>query len=71
MGSTMIISNRSPKDWYGLFNNLVLGESILDRIINTSHHVVMKGKSYRPNLRPDKNKESDENNKKKPKKDKD
>lgn len=70
IGSTMVISNRSPKDWYGLFSNLVLGESILDRVINTAHHVVMKGKSYRPNLRPDKNKESDEKNKKDPEKDK-
>ena len=53
-GSTMVVSNRSPKDWYALFSNPVLGESILDRLINTAHHIVMKGKSYRPMLRPDK-----------------
>lgn len=65
-GSTIVVSNRSPKDWYGLFSNLVLGESILDRLINTAHHILMKGKSYRPELRPDKKNETD---KKKPKKD--
>lgn len=67
MGSTMVVSNRSPKEWYALFSNLVLGESILDRLINTAHHIVTKGKSYRPMLRPDKKKEP-ENHKKRPKK---
>ncbi len=27
-------------------------ESILDRVVNTAHHVAMVGKSYRPNNRP-------------------
>ena len=27
-------------------------ESILDRVVNTAHHVAMVGKSYRPNKRP-------------------
>jgi hypothetical protein len=26
--------------------------TILDRIVNTAHHVHMDGKSYRPNKRP-------------------
>ena len=68
-GSTMVISNRSPKDWYGLFSNLVLGESILDRLINTAHHILMKGKSYRPKLSPDKKDETDKKDKKRPKND--
>jgi DNA replication protein DnaC len=29
-----------------------VAESILDRIVNTAHHVHMEGKSYRPNKRP-------------------
>jgi hypothetical protein len=28
-------SNRSPKDWYNLFPNPVVTESLLDRLINT------------------------------------
>lgn len=30
----------------------VVGESILDRLLNSSHHVFMSGKSYRPSRRP-------------------
>jgi len=32
--------------------NLVVAESLLDRLINTSHQVFMNGLSYRPNKRP-------------------
>jgi DNA replication protein DnaC len=50
--SLIITSNRSPSDWYPLFPNAVVGESILDRLINTSHQVLMEGRSYRPQRRP-------------------
>ena len=30
--------NRQPDDWYPLFPNPVVAESILDRLINTAHH---------------------------------
>jgi DNA replication protein DnaC len=50
--SLVLTSNRSPADWYPLFPNAVVGESVLDRVINTSHHLLMDGKSYRPNRRP-------------------
>ena len=45
-------SNRSSVDWYPLFPNPVVAESLLDRLINTSHQIVMNGPSYRPNKRP-------------------
>ena len=52
-GHSMILtSNRSPSDWYPLFPNAVVGESVLDRVINSSHHLLLDGKSYRPNHRP-------------------
>jgi DNA replication protein DnaC len=52
-GRSMILtSNRAPIDWYPLFPNPVVAESLLDRLINTSHQVVMNGPSYRPNKRP-------------------
>lgn len=44
--------NRSPSDWYGLFPNPVVAEGLLDRLVNSAHHVLMEGKSYRPNKRP-------------------
>ena len=44
----ILTSNRAPKDWYPLFPNPVVAESLLDRLINTSHQVLMDGPSYRP-----------------------
>jgi hypothetical protein len=32
----ILTSNRAPKDWYPLFPNPVVTESLLDRLINTS-----------------------------------
>ena len=50
--SIIFTSNRTPADWYPLFPNPVVAESILDRIVNTAHHVAMPGRSYRPTKRP-------------------
>ncbi|MFE9404070.1 ATP-binding protein [Streptomyces sp. NPDC006530] len=50
--SLIITSNRAPRDWSPLFPNPVVAESLLDRLINTSHQVIMKGPSYRPEKRP-------------------
>jgi len=50
--SVAITSNRSPVDWYPLFPNPVVAESILDRLINSSHHLFCDGPSYRPRRRP-------------------
>ena len=51
--SLIVVSNRSPQDWYALFPNPVLAESVLDRLINNAHHLVLTGRSYRPLRRPD------------------
>lgn len=50
--SLAITSNRSPVDWYPLFPNPVVAESLLDRLINTSHQIFMNGPSYRPRKSP-------------------
>jgi DNA replication protein DnaC len=50
--SLVLTSNRSPSDWYSLFPNAVVGESVLDRVVNSSHHLLLEGKSYRPSRRP-------------------
>ncbi len=50
--SLLLTSNRSPVDWYPLFPNPVVAESLLDRLINASHQVFINGPSYRPNKRP-------------------
>ena len=49
---TIVTANRAASDWYGLFPNPVVAESILDRLVNSAHHVAMQGRSYRPNRRP-------------------
>ncbi|MFW0860361.1 MAG: ATP-binding protein [Dehalococcoidia bacterium] len=56
-GSLVMASNRSPQDWYPLFPNSVLAEGVLDRLINKAHHVVLTGRSYRTQLRPDRPRE--------------
>ncbi len=48
----ILTSNRTPNDWYGLFPNPVVAESLLDRLINTSHQILINGPSYRPRKRP-------------------
>jgi DNA replication protein DnaC len=50
--SLIATANRGATDWYALFPNPVVAESILDRIVNSAHHIHMDGKSYRPNIRP-------------------
>ena len=52
-GSMVVTSNRPPKDWYALFPNPVLAESALDRLVNSAHHVIFRGRTYRPLRRPD------------------
>lgn len=53
VGPLIVASNRTPQDWYGLFPNPVLAEGALDRLVNSAHHVLMPGRSYRPLRRPD------------------
>ncbi|MDP9389145.1 MAG: IS21-like element helper ATPase IstB [Actinomycetota bacterium] len=50
--SVVITANRAAEDWYSLFPNPVVAESILDRVVNGAHHITMAGRSYRPNRRP-------------------
>jgi DNA replication protein DnaC len=50
--SLITTANRAATDWYSLFPNAVVAESILDRVVNSAHHIAMEGKSYRPNTRP-------------------
>jgi DNA replication protein DnaC len=50
--SIIITANRTAADWYALFPNPVVAESILDRLVNGAHHINMQGRSWRPNRRP-------------------
>jgi hypothetical protein len=46
-------AHHSPKDWYLPFPNPVIAESVLDRLISSSHIITLIGKSYRSLLRPE------------------
>ena len=50
--SLVFTANRAAEDWYSLFPNPVVAESILDRVVNRAHHLHMDGRSYRPMHRP-------------------
>jgi hypothetical protein len=49
---SIFTANRQASDWYSLFPNPVVSESILDRIVNSAHHVHMDARPYRPTKRP-------------------
>jgi DNA replication protein DnaC len=51
-GAFILTANPSPKDWYELFPNAAVAESVLDRLVNSSYHVHTEGRSYRPKRRP-------------------
>jgi len=46
--SLVLTSNRHRSNWYPLFPNAVVAESLLDRLINTSHQVFMNGPQLPP-----------------------
>jgi DNA replication protein DnaC len=45
-------SNRALSDWCPLFPDPVDAESLLDRLVNTGHQVIMNGPGCRPDKRP-------------------
>ena len=44
--STSYTANGAPADWYPLCPNPVVAESLLDRLVNNSHVLLMDGPSY-------------------------
>jgi DNA replication protein DnaC len=50
--SLIFTANRAVADWYSLFPNPVVAESILDRVAGSAHDIHMPGRSYRPTRRP-------------------
>ena len=46
--STIITSQLPVKDWYGYLQNNTVADAILDRIVNSSHRINLKGDSLRP-----------------------
>ena len=51
-GSIIVTSNRPPGDWLSLFPDQVMANSAMDRLAHRTHHIAMKGDSYRKRTRP-------------------
>ena len=49
-GIVIITSQVNPKGWGELFEDPVIGEAIIDRLINPAKTIKLKGGSYRPRL---------------------
>jgi DNA replication protein DnaC len=49
-GPVIITSQVDPKGWFKLFEDAVIAEAIVDRMINPSQRVILKGGSYREKL---------------------
>ena len=45
--STIFTGNRGIEDWNGLFPDLIIANSVLDRIAHHAHQIIMTGESYR------------------------
>ncbi len=50
-GVLIVTSQVEPKGWGELFEDPVVGEAVIDRIVSPSQKVVLKGQSYRPHLK--------------------
>lgn len=50
--SMVVTSNRDTAEWLGMFDDLLLAQSIVDRFKNAAYDFVIEGESYRPRLKP-------------------
>lgn len=50
--STILTSNRAPSDWVAIFPDPVMANAILDRLAHHTHHIIIKGESYRKKFKP-------------------
>ena len=50
VGSTLIAGQRSPTEWHNYISSKHLADAIMDRVIQRSHRIELKGSSRRPQL---------------------
>jgi len=50
--SMVITSNRDTAEWIGMFDDVLLAQSAVDRFKNTAYDLVIEGESYRPRQKP-------------------
>lgn len=50
--SMIVTSNRDTAEWLGMFDDVLLAQSAIDRFKNAAYDFVIEGESYRPKLKP-------------------
>jgi DNA replication protein DnaC len=50
--ATVVTSNREPNEWLALMADPLLAQAAVDRLVSTSHELVIEGDSYRRRQRP-------------------
>jgi DNA replication protein DnaC len=50
--ATVVTSNREPNEWLALMADPLLAQAAVDRLVSTSHELVLEGESYRRRQRP-------------------
>lgn len=52
VASTIVTSNREPKEWLGVMADPLLAQSAVDRLQSAAHELVVEGESYRHRQKP-------------------
>ena len=50
--STIIVSQMLIEKWHTVIGDLTLGDALLDRIVHSSHKIILKGESLRKKKKP-------------------
>ena len=50
--STVVTSNRTAEEWLSMMSDPLLAQSAVDRLVSTSHELIIEGESYRCRQKP-------------------
>lgn len=50
--STLVTSNRDTNEWLATFDDVLLGQSAVDRFAHAAYDLIVEGESYRAKLKP-------------------